>query len=353
MSVETINSSFDLMLYPMANIFSLVYAKALGGISEFINKLKIPVFIISCGAQAKNYDELDILVDAVGKESKRFIKAVYDSGGDFALRGYFTAEFFEKLGFHQLNVVGCPSLFQLGKELTISNQKVEKEQFKVALNGSTKIALPLMKQYDSVFYDQDYLFHILYDRTYYDRHPVTIRNNIRWLKTSGFGAYFPELILHDRIRLLADVWDWQHSLQHEGFCFAFGTRIHGSIIAVLSGIPTVIVDWDSRVREMAELYNIPHIEMHEAMQYADGTKDLYDLYAKTDYNDFQRTFLQKYQDFNDFLVRCGIVKKMNDHNRFWGISSGDYPISAIDEAKQRATAIEKHKQIYRLFFKLR
>ncbi len=352
MSVEIINSTFDLVLYPMANIFSLDYAKGLDGISAFIDKLKIPVFIVSCGAQAKSYDELDTLVDAIGKESKRFIKAVYDSGGDFALRGYFTAEFFEKLGFHQLNVVGCPSLFQLGKELTISNNKVSKEQFKVALNGSTRIVLPLMKRYDSVFYDQDYLFHILYNRTYYDSHPATVINNIRWLKMTGFGAYFSKLILHNRIRLLADVWDWQHSLQHEGFSFAFGTRIHGSILSVLSGIPTVIVDWDSRVREMAELYNIPHIEMQEALQYVDGTKNLYDLYAQVDYNDFHRTFPQKYQAFNDFLVRCGIVKEMNNHNRFWGISSGDYPISAINEAKQRARAIEKHKQVYRMYFKL-
>ena len=351
MSVETINSSFDLLLYPMANIFSVEYAKALDGISDFISKLKIPVYIISCGAQAKSYDELDTLVDAVGKESKRFIETVYRSGGDFALRVYFTAEFFEKLGFHDLNVVGCPSLFQLGNQLRISDEKVAKEQFKVAVNGSADIALPLMKQYNSIYYDQDYLFDLLYNKHYYDRHPAGFKNDIQWLKASRFGTYFTEMILNNRIRLLADVWDWQHSLQNEGFSFAFGTRIHGSIIAVLSGLPTVIVNLDSRVKEMAELYNIPNIDMNEAKLYANGTKDLYDLYTHTDYTSFHQTFPQKYQEYNDFLVRCGIVKKINDNNKYWGISRGNYPVSAIDEAKQRARTVDRKKWMYQPLLK--
>ena len=108
----------------------------------------------------------------IGKESKRFIETVYRSGGDFALRGYFTAEFFEKLGFHDLNVVGCPSLFQLGNQLKVSDDKVAKEQFKVAVNGNAEIALPLLKRYNSIYYDQDYLFDLLYDKHYYDRNPV-------------------------------------------------------------------------------------------------------------------------------------------------------------------------------------
>ena len=348
MSADYINQNFDLLLYPMANIFSIYFVDALDGITAFIRQLTIPVFIISCGVQAKSFDELDGLISRIGDKSKAFIQAVYDSGGDFALRGHFTAAFFEKLGFHDLNVVGCPSLFQLGNALTLSNEKVPKDEFKVAINGVPELAVPILNQYDGLFYDQDILFHILYDPAYYANLKPGMKGDLRWLKQSGFKTALPELILSDRIRLLADVWDWDHSLTHEGLCFSFGTRIHGNIIAILAGLPTIIVDVDARVREMAELYHIPHIPYSEAAEFAAGKRDLYDLYLQTDYTDFNKSFPQLYKAFSDFLVRCHIVDDMiNTENRYWNRSLGQYPKAAIPQAKQRAERVCSKLGIYK------
>lgn len=59
----------------------------------FFEKIKIPVFIISCGVQADSYEDLNDLVKSTGNVSKRFISTIYKTGGQFALRGWFTAEF--------------------------------------------------------------------------------------------------------------------------------------------------------------------------------------------------------------------------------------------------------------------
>ena len=350
-TTDYINNNFDILLYPMANIFSIEFSKGLIPITSFIKNLKIPVYIISCGVQANNYDDLENLVYTIGNVSKEFIKAVYNSGGDFALRGYFTAEFFKRLGFNDLNVVGCPSIFQCGPSIKITKKDVLFKDFKVAVNGKAEIALPVLKEYKSIFYDQEQLFNILYNNIFYSSVNAGIKGNIQWLKSSGFGFYFNDLILNDRIRLLADMWDWQHSLQNEGVCFSFGTRIHGNVMSILSGIPALIVNVDMRVKEMAEFYDIPNIEYSDVVNNLDTKNYIYKLYKKLDYTTFNKKFLEKYNAFNDFMVKKGIVKKLNTNNPYLNCSDGCYPKSAIVNAKKRANLIKKHKTMYSLLLK--
>lgn len=169
MKPEEINEKYDLVIYPMANIFSREFSKGLSGISNFIKQLKIPVFIISCGMQLENNEKLSDLCRDIGEVSKEFITAVYETGGQFALRGYETARFFEQLGYKNPAVVGCPSLFQCGRRLNITKKAVDKERFKPAVNGSVDIAFDAMNLYDnSIYYDQDLYANLLYNRDYYD-----------------------------------------------------------------------------------------------------------------------------------------------------------------------------------------
>lgn len=51
---------------------------------------------------------------------------ILNSGGDLTLRGAFTQYYLEKLGFNNLFVSGCPSLFMRGANAEISAERVEK-----------------------------------------------------------------------------------------------------------------------------------------------------------------------------------------------------------------------------------
>lgn len=123
MKQEEINEKFDMVIYPMANIFSKEFSTYLDELSNFFEKIKISVFIISCCVQADSYEDLNDLVKSTGNVSKRFISTIYKTGGQFALSGWFTAEFFKKLGFDNPAVVGCPSLYQLGRNLKITKKR--------------------------------------------------------------------------------------------------------------------------------------------------------------------------------------------------------------------------------------
>lgn len=124
--IEKINSCYDFVLLPMANIFNKDFLHWMKLLTLTMEKIKIPVYVVVCGVQADNYDMLDDIIKSIGEESTRFIRAVYNTGGEFALRGYFTKEFFDRLGFKSAVVTGGPSLFQLGSNFRVDDKKVKK-----------------------------------------------------------------------------------------------------------------------------------------------------------------------------------------------------------------------------------
>jgi hypothetical protein len=93
----------------------------------------------------------------------RFIKSIYATGGEFCLRGYYSKEFFDKLGFHDAVVTGCPSLFQRGKDLKVEYEKITKDQLKPALNGDFELCKkPLKDYYSGAYFDQGKFYPVLY-----------------------------------------------------------------------------------------------------------------------------------------------------------------------------------------------
>ena len=160
-NVDCVNESYDAVLMPCANIFSEEFVGKLVENTEFIRKLKIPVYVISCGIQLGQDESIDYLVSKIGKESADFIEAVYSTGGDICLRGYISKEFFDKLGFKDAFVGGCPSIYQTGRNLGIIKKTISPDNFKVAVNGhntelKTKLYRDVFKHYpQSEFFDQD------------------------------------------------------------------------------------------------------------------------------------------------------------------------------------------------------
>ena len=49
--------------------------------TEKVKQIKIPVFVIACGVQAKSYDEIDELVNSTKEPAIEFIKSVYNTEG--------------------------------------------------------------------------------------------------------------------------------------------------------------------------------------------------------------------------------------------------------------------------------
>lgn len=308
MTPEEINGAFDFIVLPMANIFQTRYIGDMERLTQVFSKIKVPTYVIACGAQADSFDQLDQLVEAVKEPASRFIKAIYETGGEFALRGFFTKEFFDRLGFHSAVVTGCPSMYQLGSQLKI--EKAERGPIKAAYNGSLQIlGKELLDDGRSVYVDQDEFYGLLFALGN-DDGKMGNEGYVRSL-VKKYGYQMVKLAMERRAMLFLDVPVWRKYLMENQFNFSYGTRIHGNIVSILSGIPSLICACDSRTREMAEFYSIPMIQPSKKQ------RTLEELYELTDYKKFNAEYPKNYQAFERFLVDSGLVTKIGAKNPFF------------------------------------
>lgn len=310
LSPDYVNENFDCVLMPLANCFNKNWVRWLNTRGDYVSKLKIPVHIIACGAQADSYDDLNRLVEDTAKDASYMINAVYNTGGNIALRGYFTAEYFEKLGFHDYTVTGCPSIYQMGRGLKISNEKVGRDEFKATINGDFKLPLDEKSFRRAEFICQGNYGKMLYDSSYFDEVPYDF-SRIKKLISRGEKEYLYALA-EGRIHLFSDIQDWMSYFTSEKISFSFGSRIHGTIMPILSGVPSLILARDSRTREMAEFYDIPAMLPEENSK----KSDIYDLYLSTDYSQFNKKFAERFDAYEAFLRKCGLVENVNQTNIF-------------------------------------
>lgn len=310
LSEDYINNNYDCVLLPLANCFHYNWIPYLEKRASHISKLKIPVYVIACGIQAKSYDEIDSLVNAIEKPATKFISSVYKTGGEFALRGYFTAEFFERLGFKNAVVTGCPSIFQMGRDLTISNDKVSKREFVSTINGTFKLPISDKSLQSSDFVCQDVNGKVLYDPEYFVSNQFTFRRILKYIKRGDYD--FVRAVANNKIKLFADTSQWMGYYVYNNVSFSFGSRIHGTIMPILSGVPSLCYTMDARTREMTEFFDIPHVSPCDKPI----KKDIYEWYCETDYSSFNANFAKRFDDFERFLQKCGLVKNINQKNPF-------------------------------------
>lgn len=313
-SIEEINSQYDMVIAPMANVFSIGFKSLLDKLAQHFSKITIPIYVIACGVQADSYDDLDNVCTAIKEPATRFIRSVYNSGGEFALRGFFSKEFFERLGFHSAVVTGCPSLYQLGRKSMVASDypKAELRDFSPIVNGKLKECLAYLREYPRCqFFDQHTYYDLLYGE-YSGQEKLSLGSAMKLIKKYGLQEI--EMVASNRVKLFPDMTDWMTFIQDGGFQFSFGSRIHGNIMPILSGIPAVVNACDSRTREMAEFFHIPMV-VHVANQ--QEKINLYELYQNVDYHDFNQNFEKNFDNFERFLQVHGIVKQINTNNIFF------------------------------------
>ena len=309
---EQINREYDLIILSMANVFHSEYVGGMRAYADIFRHIRIPVYVIACGVQADSYDALDDVVRDLREDASRFIRSIYQTGGEFALRGHFTKEFFDRLGFHSAVVTGCPSLYQVGPNFKVTQERVGPDELRPVFNGRIRNFSGLMDSFpESIFIDQDELLAPLFQPGYPERKDLGFQMDF----LSKYGVKTAEYLAQNRIKMIADMNDWWNYLQNEGFNYAFGTRIHGTIMPLLSGIPATIAVSDSRTREMAEFFDIPMC--HVSGGHCFSGAELYEQYQKMDYRAFNEGFADRFRNYEKFLTDHNIVHHVNTDNRFF------------------------------------
>ncbi|MDR1152748.1 MAG: polysaccharide pyruvyl transferase family protein [Bifidobacteriaceae bacterium] len=298
--IARLNDEFDVFVLPLANAFRESFLGPLRALTSVIRELTIPVVVVGVGAQAR-LDGQHTHSDDLIRATKQFMSAVLDRSARVGLRGETTREYLRGLGFGDAHtaVIGCPSVY-LRDEARLVTKKV------AAIERESLINLTL-SPYVAPFADFVNRAAAQYPNLIYVAQRSEDLDLMLWGREFGASPN-PKMPVHrghrlyreDKMRFFCDSRTWLDF--NETREYSVGTRIHGSVMALVAGTPATLVAHDSRTLEIARYHDIPHMLLSEIAR----TDTVADLYARSDWTAFNAGKPRRFEVLTAFLEANGL-----------------------------------------------
>ncbi len=297
-----INEKYDVFVVPLANAFRPSFEPQLKRLTRLITQLRIPVVVLGVGAQSGldyNPDRLKPMERSV----RDFVSAVLDRSASIGVRGEFTEKYLKDMGFKDVEVIGCPSLFMYGKDLAVHKRLPELTgDSRIAVNGSHSAVQS--QGLDKIIMRA----HARYPNLRFIGQNLTDARQLHWREVAGPNGLVTEMPTHpehpmyreDKARVYIDPVTWIDDLRD--FDYSFGSRIHGNIAALLAGTPATVLCSDSRTLELCRYFDIPHRRIVDVSEELDPAK----LYEEADLSAFTGGHQARFERFTEFLSRNGL-----------------------------------------------
>lgn len=303
---DEINERYDAYVIPLANAFRPRYEEQLARLTRLIRRLSIPVTILGVGVDG-TIDGDTTRIDPMAGGIREFVAAVLDRGPSIGVRGEITADFVRRLGFRDVEVIGCPSMFLDGPHLTVSSPGqalAPDDPIVITISPYVQAMGPLLR-------------HNL------ARHPnlTYVAQDIETLEMLVFGTAVegatpgdpiprhPDhpLVRDSRTRQYIDPWPWIADLRSAAF--VFGSRIHGTIAGLLAGTPSYVLAHDARTVELARYFEIPHRALRDVPPDTDASE----LYAASDPEPMVAGHARRFERLAGYLAAHGL-EHVFDHS---------------------------------------
>jgi hypothetical protein len=299
MGPDYINDNFDAYVVPLANGFRVSFMHGLDRLTPVIRKLKIPVILLGAGLQARLPYQSGIKRPP-DESVKAFIGAIMDRSGFVGVRGEWTQDYLQQLGFKDVEVIGCPSMFMWGDRLDVRKHTPALDHSsRITINVTSRIPQmgPIVESHTAKYQNLTYI-----------GQEMDCLRLLLWgegLKNKPDPSPLPvwpshPLVRDGKTKLWVDPWPWIDYLG--GTDFTFGTRIHGNIAALLAGKPAYVLGHDTRTTELARYFEIPHKLVSEVTPETDAAE----LYAEADYGPLVANHRKRYDTFIGYVERHGL-----------------------------------------------
>jgi hypothetical protein len=118
---------------------------------------------------------------------------------------------------------------------------------------------------------------------------------------AAFTTEFARVALHFRGASL-----WIAHLAERNYSYTINTRIHGTILALMAGLPSAVLGHDARIRELCSVMAIPCLTATQILDGIDDVPALFDRLAfDGDAFDARRASLDRL--YRDYLTQCGLT----------------------------------------------
>ncbi|GAX50132.1 polysaccharide pyruvyl transferase family protein [Streptomyces olivochromogenes] len=297
-----INEEYDAFVVPLANAFRPSFEPQLRRLTQLISKLRIPLVVPGIGAQT-GLDYNPARLKPMEPAVREFVTAVLERSASIGVRGEFTERYLKDMGFRDVEVIGCPSMFMYGRELDVrKNAPALGPESRVAINGSHSAVKS--QGLDGVIRRA----HARYPHLRFVGQNLSDARQLHWRDLSDPNGSVTAMPTHpdhpmyreDKVRVYVDPVTWIDDLRD--FDFSFGSRIHGNIAALLAGTPATVLCGDSRTLELCRYFGIPHRRINALPQDLDPAE----LYAEADFGELTGGHQERFDRFMGFLERNGL-----------------------------------------------
>jgi polysaccharide pyruvyl transferase WcaK-like protein len=314
-AIDRLNAEFDYVFLRGSNY---VHAQMnWSRTAEVLRRLKLPVIAFGIGAQAPVSGKLEL-----SEDTKTVLKLISDSTASLGVRGTYSAEVMNELGIGNVRIIGCPTAFR--------NNRPDLAIRLPALDAVKQVGVTLRREVSKA-YAKDirrYLgFHRDLVKAMAQRFEVTLmaQGEVEEKKLAlGTPEQKEEAMAALRQNAWANEWYLDERMEelYRGRMFysdvvaeyeqlvrkldlVLGYRLHGNLMALANGTPSIYFTYDSRTVEFAETFRIPSVDVFDGKDFR-----LEDYWDQARFDRFNTAYGQVYAAMSAFLSENKVDHKM-------------------------------------------
>ncbi|HEY3545270.1 MAG TPA: polysaccharide pyruvyl transferase family protein [Propionicimonas sp.] len=306
---QYVNSECTHLLVTLANTLRLgdLDPKRYLRFQEFLEKFTVPVVIFGMGAQARRQELIEGQLPPAAIDLMKYLGDHTESIG---VRGEFTAAVFEHYaGVTNTFVTGCPSFF---------SRPFAFDDLATALAGNRQGRASYSGQRDPDAVDLGMLVRAITQDTHLIEvssapltayaqelqrgvgRPALPKVLASAVASGAVSRTQVERYFASRFQLFRDPRSW-YKFNQDCVGFAYGTRFHVNMAALLSGVPALWFTHDSRTEEFTNYLRLPAIPKEDA-----AGLSVTELRPLMDYSAMYEALPRLFGRFNQYLATHGL-----------------------------------------------
>lgn len=308
-----IKNNFDCVFLSMANFIRKNMNHT--NLVQVLEQTNIEIYVFGAGMQ----DKLPPDLSKLSESTQQLLKIFNTKARLFGVRGEYTQNWLQEVGFKNTQLLGCPSMYVYplsvinglktssiaGNKLLTAGHISKKNLMGTASKAKRALGIVEIFQHFSpsyVFQDEPFTYDELFDvpciysdaTSQFDSDKITEYISGLCKQEIPFQSYY----------MFHQTGAWRQVCQR--YDIYIGDRFHGGIVALQSGIPSVFIASDQRIIELCEFFGLPHTTFQEIKEVGVSAvirkKLSPDLIAN-----FKRTYVRRLREFRECMLSLGFT----------------------------------------------
>ncbi|KAB2670547.1 polysaccharide pyruvyl transferase family protein [Ochrobactrum sp. LMG 5442] len=284
-----------------------------------LQRLKLPVIAFGVGAQAPVRGEIQL-----SEETKAVLRIIADSTTSIGVRGAYTAQVLNDIGIRNVRVIGCPTAFrrnnqhlriklpplenvtQVGVTVRREVSPAYAQDIEQYLTRHRDLIKSMAQRFDVTLMAQGEIDEkkMVFGTAEQQEEAITALKAHRWTADWYFDETIENLYRH-RMFYSDVVADYEELVRKQQL--VLGYRLHGNLMALANGVPSIYFTYDSRTAEFAETFKIPSYDV-----FSDKPFRLEDYWDQSLFDKYNRAWFETYAEMKHFLDENGVHNKMTE-----------------------------------------